>query len=292
MHTVGQIVRERREALGLTLAALAGRIGSTKSYLSMIENHRVANPPSDELLVALERELGLTGGELIRAAAWQNLPAPVKQDLVEVTDAARQGRELARWLKDATRRRSDGAKSLDELHRSGQLARRVNAVLGESSAPTKSKRGAKEKSDVIATIGVRQQVPLINRVSAGYPREFSDVEYTRKVAEEYVAAPGVTDPDAFAARVVGDSMLPEYREGDIVVFSPAAAVTDGCDCFVRLEPDHETTFKRVFFEPAPKKGGPQGVRLQPLNAKYPPRVLERSQVAGLYRAVWRFSPLM
>jgi len=31
--------------------------------------------------------------------------------------------------------------------------------------------------------------------------------------------------------------------------------------------------------------------LQPLNANYPPRVLERQQIAGMYRAVWRFSPL-
>ncbi|MEX2216647.1 MAG: S24 family peptidase [Phycisphaeraceae bacterium] len=292
MQTVGQIVRDRRERLGLTLAALAAQIGSTKSYLSMIENHRVANPPSDSLLVALERALGVTGGELIRAAAWQNLPGAVKQDLVEVTDAARQGRELARWLKAATSRRSDGAKNLDELHRTGKLARKVNALLGETATTPKGKRGAKQAGDIVATIGVRQQAPLINRVSAGYPRDFTDLDYPRQIADEYVAAPGVTDPDAFAARVVGDSMLPEYKEGDIVVFSPAATVSDGSDCFVRLEPDHETTFKRVFFEVPVKKSAEQGVRLQPLNPKYPPRVLPRSEVSGLYRAVWRFSPLM
>jgi transcriptional regulator with XRE-family HTH domain len=45
MWTVGQIVRERREALGLTLAAVAEEVGATKAYISMIENHRVANPP-------------------------------------------------------------------------------------------------------------------------------------------------------------------------------------------------------------------------------------------------------
>src|SRR6185295_16344626 len=84
------------------------------------------------------------------------------------------------------------------------------------------------------------QAPLINKVAAGYPTEFTDLGYPARVADEYVSAPGVTDADAFAARVVGDSMMPLYREGDIVVFSPERDTKDGDDCFVRLERDDET----------------------------------------------------
>ena len=51
MQTVGQIIRKRREALGLSLAAVASAVGVAKSYLSMIENHRVDNPPSRGLLL-------------------------------------------------------------------------------------------------------------------------------------------------------------------------------------------------------------------------------------------------
>ena len=67
-----------------------------------------------------------------------------------------------------------------------------------------------------------------------------------------------------------------------MVFSPARAVRNGMDVFARLEPDHETTFKRVYFE---GESGSERIRLQPLNSKYPPRVVEREQVAGLYAAV-------
>ncbi|MEO0632273.1 MAG: S24 family peptidase, partial [Planctomycetota bacterium] len=70
---------------------------------------------------------------------------------------------------------------------------------------------------------------------------------------------------------------------DIVVFSPARDVVDGSDCFARLEPDDETTFKRVYFEL--DADGADVIRLQPLNASYPPRTLPRDEVAGLYRAV-------
>jgi repressor LexA len=68
-----------------------------------------------------------------------------------------------------------------------------------------------------------------------------------------------------------------------VIFSPAKVVKSGMDCFARLEPDHETTFKRVYLEQGER--GEELIRLQPLNAAYPPRVLEREMVAGLYAAV-------
>ena len=134
------------------------------------------------------------------------------------------------------------------------------------------------------------RVPLINKVAAGYPTGFTDLGYPARVGDDVVIVPGYTglhggnDPDAFAATVCGDSMLPEYREGDIVVFSPLADVVDGSDCFARLEPDHESTFKRVFFDEDQTV-----IRLQPLNQDYPVRTVERDQVAGLFRAVWRMS---
>ncbi|MFN3166024.1 MAG: S24 family peptidase [Phycisphaeraceae bacterium] len=136
------------------------------------------------------------------------------------------------------------------------------------------------------------RVPLINKVAAGYPTGFTDLGYPAGVGDDAVLVPGYTglhganDPDAFAATVCGDSMLPEYRAGDVVVFSPLADVVDGSDCFARLEPDHESTFKRVFFD-----HDADTIRLEPLNRDYPTRTVARDQVAGLFRAVWRMSRL-
>mgnify|MGYP002861220444 FL=1 len=125
-------------------------------------------------------------------------------------------------------------------------------------------------------------------MQAGYPQEFTDLSYPAKVADEYVRCPDIDDADAFAARVVGESMMPEYREGDIVVFSPARVVKGGMDCFVRLEPDGESTFKRVFFEsggPNGEKTGEEWIRLQPLNPAFSAKVVAREMVGGLYAAV-------
>lgn len=302
MQTLGELIRALRRGRGMTLRALAGATGSTKGYLSMIENHRVANPPSEELLVSLESALGVTDGRLRRAGDWERAPEAVRDQVQKLAGDAERGRDLARYIRDAATKSSGGGRNLDGLYRSGQLRRMIERTLGpekqdagdgppegaggdtgaDAGGDTGGDAGGGEKPGRVSLY----RVPLVNKVAAGYPSGFTDLDYPARVADDYLSCPGIDDPDAFAASVVGESMLPEYREGDIVVFSPAAEVSDGCDCFVRLEPDHETTFKRVFFD-----DGGSAVRLQPLNPKFPPSVHARERVAGLYRAVWRYARL-
>jgi len=278
MKTVGQIIRLRREALGMTLASLAEAAGATKSYLSMVENHRVANPPSRPLIQRLEAALRIEDGDLLRAADWQRTPPNVRTHVQQLTESARRGTALAKWIKQTTQPRREGGRSLDDLYRSGDLAKRVNEALATD---------VDDQPPAPAVGPARFQVPLINHVAAGYPSDFTDLEYPARVADQYVPCPEIDDPHAFAARVCGDSMLPDYRDGDIVIFSPAADVADGCDCFLRLAPDHETTFKRVFFD----SGDDSQVRIQPLNPEFPSAIVDRTQITGMYRAVWRFQPL-
>jgi SOS-response transcriptional repressor LexA len=52
---------------------------------------------------------------------------------------------------------------------------------------------------------------------------------------------------------------------------------------VRFERDDESTFKRVYFEEG--EDGAELIRLQPLNSKYAPRVVEREGVAMMCAAV-------
>ncbi|MEO1236059.1 MAG: LexA family transcriptional regulator [Planctomycetota bacterium] len=287
METVGQIVRKRREALGLTLSGLAETVGVAKSYLSMIENHRVENPPSRGLLEGLERALGITAGELRRAADWQSTPAPVRQQLEALQQDADRGRELAAWLKTSTSKKrgagTSGGKDLDALYRSGQLSKRINAVLGDPAATPSSPQPTAH-----SLLPTSYRVPLINRVAAGHATEHTDLGFPDDAADQYldVPDPAAAHGDSFATVIAGDSMLPTYRPGDIVVCSASAKPEDGSDCFVRLEPDHESTFKRVYFD---ETAGT--IRLQPLNPDYPPRVVKREEVAGLYRAVGRYSKL-
>jgi repressor LexA len=259
VDTLGTILRRRRRKLGLTLEELASRSEVSKPYLSLIENGRLNNPPSDEKLRRLELALAFSPGELTSHAHLQRTPSDVRKVLQKLVGVGVQaGNE------------GGGAKlgiNLDDAYLSGVLQQMVEQA------------GA--NVEMIQT----HSVPVINRVSAGYPSDFTDLSYPPRVADEYVGCPEVNDTDAFAARVHGDSMTPKYRPGDIVIFSPAANAREGDDCFVRFE-DGQTTFKRVFYES--DSAGAAMIRLQPRNEKYRPQVVPAERITGLYRAMYKY----
>lgn len=306
MESLGTKLRRQRRRLGFTLDELAAKAGISKPYLSLIETGRVANPPSDEKLRRLERALGFRPGELVTQAHLHRTPRDVRAVLAKLmqgrtttapvgatpssgvarnpaagASSARAGPATVAvnttTLEPPGRRvsSSPGGLDLDDAYLSGVLAELVDYHRGNVEA-----------------LGATRAVPVINKVQAGYPTDFTDLSYPRGVADDYVGCPEVADPDAFAARVHGDSMMPKYREGDIVIFSPAAAFKDGDDCFVRFD-DGQTTFKRVFVEPADPHAptaGParQVLRLQPRNERYRPQVIPRDRVTGVYKAIYRY----
>jgi SOS-response transcriptional repressor LexA len=258
MDSLGTKLRRQRRKLGLTLDELARRSEVSKPYLSLIENGKLSNPPGDEKLRRLEQTLAFAPGELVSHAHLQRTPSDV--------------RAVLRKLVGGPGATADGSSAklginLDDAYLSGVLQQMVEQA------------GA--NVEMIQT----HSVPVINRVSAGYPSDFTDLSYPPRVADEYVGCPEVNDTDAFAARVHGDSMTPKYRPGDIVIFSPAADAREGDDCFVRFE-DGQTTFKRVFFESDAE--GAAVIRLQPRNEKYRAQVVAAERVTGLYRAMYKY----
>ena len=264
---MGAKIRKQRRRLGFTLDELAVRTGISKPYLSLIETGRVPNPPSDEKLTKLEQSLGFKTNELLSEAHLHRTPRDVRDMLTKLLANGNSTEPQLKPSADGSVRKTDLPVRLDSAYLSGVLQQLVEKAAGNiETVPTNA-------------------VPVINRVSAGYPKDFGDLNYPRGVADAYISCPDVSDPDAFAARVHGDSMTPKYRAGDIVIFSPKAAVKNGDDAFVRFD-GGETTFKRVFYETDAKGDGI--VRLQPRNEKYAPKVVPTEKLSGVWRAVFKY----
>jgi repressor LexA len=257
--SLGQIIRRKREQLNLTLDEVSGRAGFSKPYLSTIETGKVKNPPSDELLVKLEKILDFEPGLLLHIAHMERVPSDIRQGYETVEAENQKWRQLIKTLVHA----KPDKENIDTILAENDL----NIVQGRAS------------------LAAGRLVPVINKVTAGYPADFNDLDYPVGVADDYVRCPDLHDPNSFAVRVVGDSMEPKFQEGDIVVFSPAAEVHNGDDCFVRFTMPHETTFKRIFFESDNK------IRLQPRNEKYSPMIIDGKRIDGLYRAVIKYEKL-
>jgi len=87
------------------------------------------------------------------------------------------------------------------------------------------------------------------------------------------------DPDAFAVTLHGDSMEPDFHEGDVLVFAPAAEVADGDECFVGFRTG-EHTFKRVY------DLGDGRLELRPLNTRrHRTQVVSTDSDTGVVRVV-------
>ena len=71
---------------------------------------------------------------------------------------------------------------------------------------------------------------------------------------------GCAGSEPFALRVLGDSMEPEFNEGDIIIIEPGVLVDNGC--YVVAEHDGEYFFRRLSIEH-------DKWYLKPLNPDYP-----------------------
>ena len=239
----------------------------------------VPNPPSDEKLRRLEQTLGFAAGELISQAHLQRTPRDVR---VMLTRLLKNGRD------EQTPRRTDEVNGGNSSH---SVSSSLRLSVSSSAVDLDDAYLSGVLHEMVENLGSNVEpissnaVPVINKVAAGYPTDFTDLSYPRGVADEYVGCPDVHDKDAFATRVHGDSMTPKYRAGDIVIPSPAATPRSGDDCFIRFE-DGTTTFKRVFFEN--DETGIAVLRLQPRNEKYPAKVVRSDEITGVYRAMYKY----
>lgn len=101
------------------------------------------------------------------------------------------------------------------------IAKVLNAVggnLDEFTAMVLGRKGAEKLSITI---------PVIGMAKAGKGGFFDDAGFPVGGAFDEIAAPGVKDTNAYALEITGDSMLPVFRQGDIIIVSPNATVRKG-----------------------------------------------------------------
>ncbi len=126
-------------------------------------------------------------------------------------------------------------------------------------------------------------IPLLTEVPAG----LSDLDpcsfgWDDGVAEMYLSRVvfGVTDPTAFAVRVEGDSMLPDYRPGDVAICSPQAKHEAGMVAAIRFA-DGTCTLKHV----EEVEDDLTLIRLVPANKSHDLRDVLREDIVAMARVV-------
>jgi len=79
----------------------------------------------------------------------------------------------------------------------------------------------------------RRQIPVLGLARAGKGGYFDDSGFPAGSGWDEIDVPGVTDQNAYALTITGDSMMPVYREGDTIIVSPSAEIRKGDRVVVR-----------------------------------------------------------
>lgn len=107
-------------------------------------------------------------------------------------------------------------------------------------------------------------------IPAGIPIEcIEDIIDTEEISADMLKG----GREYFALKIKGDSMEPDFLDGDTVIFRKQDDCENGDDCVVMVN-GSDGTFKRVF-------KNENGIILQPLNNKYQPMPYSNEQIENL-----------
>ena len=110
-------------------------------------------------------------------------------------------------------------------------------------------------------------VLVYGTIPAGIPMEMiEDILDTEEISEDIIKG----GKEYFGLKIKGDSMSPEYLDGDTIILEKAQDVENGQDAVVMINGD-DGTFKRVF-------KNENGIILQPLNNSYSPLVFSNEDI--------------
>ncbi|HHG90356.1 MAG TPA: helix-turn-helix transcriptional regulator [Devosia sp.] len=122
-------------------------------------------------------------------------------------------------------------------------------------------------------------VPLLGMAEAGAGGYFDAGGFPSGQGWDEVSFPGAEDGGAYALEVSGDSMLPAYRDGDVLIVSPNEQLRRGDRVVVRTL-EGEVTAKILHRKTA------NSVELRSLNPQHLPRSLKLSEIDWIARILW------
>lgn len=121
--------------------------------------------------------------------------------------------------------------------------------------------------------------PVIGLAQAGSDGYFDDAGYPVGGSWDEIPFPEIGDPHAYALEITGDSMEPVYRDGDLVLVSPAAGIRRGDRVVVKTR-GGEVMAKML------RRRTARRWELQSFNPAHEDRILAMEELDWAARIVW------
>jgi phage repressor protein C with HTH and peptisase S24 domain len=122
-------------------------------------------------------------------------------------------------------------------------------------------------------------IPVIGFAQAGTGGYFDDAGFPVGKGWDEEHFPAIADENAYALKIFGDSMEPVFRDGSVIIVSPAATIRKGDRVVVKTK-DGEVMVKEL------KRRAAKSVELQSLNPSHKDRTLAARDVMWMARILW------
>lgn len=168
------------------------------------------------------------------------------------------------------RRSSDGRPRWPSTESLAKVIQATNSSLDDFFALIEGVSGK-------ATNG--RTVPLIGFAQAGAGGFFDDAGFPAGQGWELIELPSRAAEGAYALQVQGDSMLPLYRDGDLLIVQPGAAIRRG-DRVVVKTVGGEVMAKLL------ERRTAQSIELVSINPAHPSRQIAIESIEWMARIIW------
>jgi phage repressor protein C with HTH and peptisase S24 domain len=208
---------------------------------------------------------------------WRALDTLAAENGLSASGLAKRSGLDATTFNPSKRRMPDGRARWPSTESLAKVLSATGASLEDFTALVS---GARTLANIAGGLrSAARRVPLIGLAQAGGEGFFDDGGYPVGGGWDEVSLPDISDANAYALEISGDSMEPVFRDGDMVIVSPAAPIRRG-DRVVARTTKGEVMAKQLVRRSAKR------IELRSLNPDHPDYSFELSDVAWLHRIIW------
>jgi phage repressor protein C with HTH and peptisase S24 domain len=209
---------------------------------------------------------------------WRALDTLAAENGLSASGLARRAGLDATTFNPSKRRMPDGRARWPSTESISKVLDATGASLEAFTALVSGAR-ALSSASASAARSATKRIPLIGMAQAGSDGFFDDGGYPVGGGWDEVSLPEIADTNAYALEISGDSMEPVFRDGDMVIVSPAAPIRRGDRVVVRAT-SGEVMAKQLARRSARR------VELKSLNPQHADHSFDLAEVAWIHRIVW------
>ncbi len=206
---------------------------------------------------------------------WSALDALAREHALSASGLARRAGLDPTAFNKSKRRSADGRARWPSTESLAKVLDATGATLEDLLGLISGQQGETQRPAAERASGI----PLLGLAQAGAGGYFDDAGFPSGQGWDMVEFPGAANRPVYALTVHGESMLPLYRHGDVLIVEPGAAVHR--DDRVVVKTAQGEVMAKILHRSASGL-----MTLRSFNPDHPDRVVNNAEIEWVARVVW------